>query len=105
MTHQTHETGAYDGDPLQEILHRMRRVETRVTNFMRANGQVPGCNPHDPLPGAAVYDNGQVYVTRADVTLADILTVAVLGSSGKSGVVNVILHNQLVGVVNVQGKH
>lgn len=104
MSDHTHEDGAYQGDPIAEILQRIRRTETRVTNFMRANGQVPGCNPKQPRPSKVFYAEGEVHVTRADATLADILTVAVLGSSGKSGEVNVILHNQLVAVVHVQGK-
>lgn len=105
MGNQTFEDGSYDGKAQTEILQRLRRMETRLTNFMRATGMVPGTNPFEPNPPTVIFDRGSVYVTRADVTLADILTAAAIGSSGKSGAVNVILHNQLVGVVNVQGKH
>lgn len=101
----THETGAYDGDPNVETLQRVRRVETRVTNLLRSIGMTPGSNPPDPAAGRAIYEDGAVYVTSGDVPISEIMVAATRGNCGKSGVVKVILHNQLVGAVNVHGKH
>lgn len=101
----THETGAYQGDPQEETLQRMRRLETRVSNLLRSIGMTPGSNPPDALAGRAFYEDGVVYATSGDVTIGELLVVATRGHNGKSGVVKVILHNQLVGALNVHGKH
>ena len=87
----------------QEVLERMRRVETRVTNLLRAIGMVPGAPVPDPQRGVAVYKDGVVHVTAPTVTMADVSVAAVRGSE-KGGEVPIVLNNQLWGVIDVPCK-
>lgn len=100
----THETGAYHGNPEEEVLQRMRRLETRVSNLLRCVGMLPSCNPPDPLKGRAVYDEGVVYVTSPDVSLAEVSAAAVRGADGRSRTVLIVLNNQPWGELVVRGK-
>lgn len=99
----THETGAYSGDALVETVERMRRLETRVTNTMRALGLLPGAHTPDPLRGTAIYQDGAVHVSSPNVPLGEVARAALLGTDGKTQVVNIILCNQLWGALHIHG--
>lgn len=88
---------------MEELLERVRRLETRNTNLLRAIGMVPGAPVPDPQRGVAMYKDGVVHVTAPTVTMADVSVAAVRGSE-KGGAVPIVLNNQLWGVIDVPCK-
>lgn len=100
---KSHETGAYQGDPNVEVLERVRRLETRVTNAMRSVGLMPGASPPDPLRGTAVYADGAVHVSSPNVPLGEVAKAAVRGADRHTNVVQIILCNQLWGSLRIHG--
>jgi hypothetical protein len=101
----THESGAYSGDPNVEILERMRRLETRVTNSMRGVGLMPSARTHDPLNGVAALQDGVIYVTSPEVSLAEVSKLAVRSATlGRDTTFSIVLCNQPWGAIVVRGE-
>jgi len=92
------------GGPVEEMTQRCRRIETRVTNMLRAIGMSPGCTIPDPKRGTAVCHDGAVHVSSPEVTLAEVAVAAVRGNQNKPGVMPVIVCNQPWGHVYINGK-
>ena len=55
-------------DPQTEMLDRMRRIETRLTKYMKAQG-------FDTHPARPVFDRGDVTIPSRDCTLREIMSV------------------------------
>lgn len=71
-----HETGAYSGDRNQEILERLRRMETRGNAFYRHMGHNPKRKERDRDATVVVVGRDRVEVTGADVTIGEISNAA-----------------------------
>ena len=89
---------------MDEMLQRCRRMETRVTNLLRAIGLSPGATIPDPSRGTALYRDGKVHVSSPEVTLADVAVAAVRGTKGNTSTVQIVLCNQPWGHIHVTGK-
>lgn len=93
-----HETGAYGGDRDQEILERLRRMETRGNAFYRHMGHNP--KRKDRVRDAAVVvDRGRVEVTGADITLGEISNAA--NAARLTGSVPVYVNGNYWGYIDV----
>jgi len=86
-----------------EILDRMKRVEIRTTNMMRALGLLPIVEPPSAGDPVAVYQKGKVYVNSPNVSLAEVGRVAVLGVGSKGGTVEIVMLNHKWGAITIQG--
>lgn len=109
----TWETGGYDGSPMKEVLERMRRLETRVTNTMRATGLVPHAHAPDARQGTVTYSEealaGQIHrtlhVSSPNVAIAEISRVAVNNAPrGCDTLMHIVLCNQPWGQMVVHGE-
>lgn len=87
-----------------EILDRMKRVEIRTTNMMRALGLLPIVEPPSAGEPAAVYQKGIVYVSNPNISLAEISRVAVLGVGAKGGTVEIVVLNHKWGEITIHGQ-
>lgn len=92
------------GGPVDEMTQRCRRIETRVTNLLRAIGMSPGCTIPDPKRGAAVHHDGAIHVSSPEVSLAEVAVAAVRANKNKAGVMPVMLCNQPWGHIYINGK-
>lgn len=100
----THANGAYGGDPQVELLSRMRRMETRLMNLSRSMGMLPGMHQPDPRNPVAVVNGNDIIVTSPSVSIGDILATGVIALDGKTAWMNVVLMNQTVATVLIQGR-
>lgn len=92
------------GGPVDEMTQRCRRIETRVTNLLRAIGMSPGCTIPDPKRGTAIHHDGAIHVSSPEVSLAEVAVAAVRANKNKAGVMPVMLCNQPWGHVYINGK-
>lgn len=101
MSTETHDKGAYGGDPIEEILARVRRVETRSTNMMRSLGLLPMTNSPNPISPYVHNVDGRIFVSSPKATIADISHAAVQGCGHIGGTFEIVLLNQVWGSITV----
>lgn len=109
----TAQTGAYGGDENREMLERMRRLETRVTNTLRSLGVMPNAHAPDGRNGVVTYSDSwegdvqvrYLHVSSPNVAIAEISRVAVLHAPhGCDTTMHIVLCNQPWGQMVVRGQ-
>lgn len=70
------EQGAYCGDPMTEILQRLRRIEIRNTKFMRFSGFNPHMSIDSPIKGRVIAEKNVITATNSNITLGEISSLA-----------------------------
>ncbi|WP_055128567.1 hypothetical protein [Pseudomonas mediterranea] len=91
----------YGGDPLVEVVQRMRRVETRVTNMCRSLGLLPMTNSPNPMSPWVVCQGNTLYVSSPAATIGEISHAAVQGCGHIGGTFQIVLLNQPWGSITV----
>lgn len=90
--------GGYGGDPLQEAVRRLTRIETRVTALGRMLGYRPG--DETPQPGVEVrVADGVIYVSSVAATVGQIMAAA---SRERHGLYTVVVCGQDWGTIEVK---
>lgn len=71
-----HEQGAYDGNPLTEVIERMRRLEVRSTKFMRHMGFNPTAEAAVPRIDRVLVDGRDLICSSPSVTVGELSSAA-----------------------------
>lgn len=94
-----YEHGAYKGDPTQELVERMRRLEVRNNKFMRHMGFNPVQQSDVPRVDRVLIDGRDIICSSPNVSLGDISSAA--HAARVSGVCRVFIGSNYWGEVTV----
>lgn len=101
MNQNTHENA---GEAVEEILQRMRRLETRVTNVMRSVGLMPTAKAFDPEKSGVHLEGRVIHINDLNTPIAAISQVAVVNATpGIDTTFQIVLLNQAWGEITVRG--
>jgi hypothetical protein len=94
-----YEDGKYGGDPIQEIVERVRRSETRMNQFMRWMNFAPNRGWSQELKTRVVIHEGEILCSGPEVTFGEMTAAA--NAAALRGVIKVYVGSNYWGNIHV----